>query len=92
MLEKEIQDLIRRDSLVNLGDLEADIWRREAEISDSQKASRTLAAFQAVVVIFAIFTSAAFGSSMAKSSLLPHASILNPGASLAPSVLLFGGR
>lgn len=92
MLEKEIQDLIQRDSLVNLSDLEADIWRREAEISGSQKASRTLAAFQAVVVIFAIFTSATFGSSMARTFFLSHDSILNPGANLAPSVLLFGGR
>jgi hypothetical protein len=92
MLEKEVRDLIRRDSFVNLDGLEADIWSREAEIGSSQKSSRTLATFQAVVVVFAIFTSAAVGSSMAKTSLPSRANILNPGASLAPSVLLFGGQ
>jgi hypothetical protein len=93
MIEREIQDLVRRDGAINLQKLEADIWAREAEIQASRRARRTLASLQAVVVALAVVTSAALGTAMVRSApVTRQVSLLNPGASLAPSTLLFGGH
>jgi hypothetical protein len=93
MIESEIQDLARRDGAIDLQGLEADIWAREAEIRASRRAGRTLASLQAAVVALAVVTSAALGTAMVRNTpVARQANLLNPGASLAPSALLFGGH
>lgn len=92
MVEKDIEALTARDRM-DLGSLEADIWRREREVQASRRAGRTLASLQAVVVAVSAISSGAAGVVLATDRALAQpVSLFNPGADLAPSSLLFGKR
>lgn len=92
MVEKGIEALSARDH-PNLGSLEADIWQREREVRASQRAGRTLASLQAVVVALSVISSGAAGVALATDRAQAQpVSLFNPGADLAPSSLLFGRR
>lgn len=92
MVEKGIEALTARDR-ADLGSLEADIWEREREVRASQKAGRTLASLQALVVAVSVISSGAAGVALATDRAQAQpASLFNPGADLAPSSLLFGRR
>lgn len=93
MIEKDIQKLLDRDSAFDLRRLEADVWKREANVSATQRANRLLASWQAAVIVFAVFGSAAAGISTARSAASTHPSnLLASGEELAPSSLLFGAH
>lgn len=93
MIEKDIQKLVDRDSGFDLRRLEADVWKREVDVSAAQRAKRSLAFCQTVVMVFAVLGSAAAGISTARSAASTHPSnLLASGEELAPSSLLFGAH
>lgn len=89
MLENDISALGERDS-VNLDGLEADIWRRERQLSAFRAAGRFIASGQGFVLLLAVTLSAATGISAASTAAKPMAPLV--GNSLAPSTLLFGSH
>ncbi len=92
MIQREIEALEARER-VDLDALEADVWRRESQVRASQRAGRTLASMQAVVVALSVVSSAAAGVTIATNRAAAEpVSLFNPGADLAPSSLLFGKR
>ena len=91
MIDRDIQKLIDRDKGIDLGQFEADLWRREATTRAAQGANRRLASWQGLVIAFAVVSSAAAGVSTAMTAAQTRpANVLVPGESLAPSSLLFG--
>jgi hypothetical protein len=87
MLESEISALGERDT-VNLDGLEADIWRREHQLSTLRTAGRFTASGQGLILLLAVTLSAATGISAASKTVKPMAPLV--GNSLAPSTLLLG--
>lgn len=90
MIEREIEALSARDR-VELETLERDVWQRAGELASSRKMGRTLVSLQALVVALSVVSSAVAGITMA-SERARASGVLNPGANLAPSALLFGKR
>lgn len=87
MLENDISALNERDS-VNLDGLEADIWRREHQLSAFRAAGRFTVSGQGLILLLAVTLSAATGISAASTAATPLAPLV--GNSLAPSTLLLG--
>lgn len=85
MLESEISALNERDA-VNLDGLEADIWRRERQITALRAAGRFTASGQGFILLLAVMLSAATGMSAASKTVKPMAPLV--GNNLAPSTLL----
>lgn len=89
MLENDISALNERDS-VNLDELEADIWRRQRQLSALRTAGRFTVSGQGLILLLAVTLSAATGISAASKTAKPMASLM--GNSLAPSTLLLGSH
>lgn len=89
MLENDISALSERDS-VNLDGLEADIWRREHQLSALRAAGRFTASGQGFILLLAVTLSAATGISAASRTAMPMAPLA--GDNLAPSTLLLGSH
>ena len=91
MIDHDLQKLIQRDAVTDLGRLEADIWHREASVRVVEGASRRLASWQGVVMALAIVSTASIGVSAGMAAAYRHrAAQLTPVETLAPSSLLFG--
>jgi hypothetical protein len=91
MSEFDVQKLLRRDRRPDLGNLEADIWRREAWFAARARASRLLTAWQSALIACAVIASGTVGFTLTVRALhdqSPHIAI--PGEQFAPSALLFG--
>lgn len=92
MLDQDFEKLTARDRR-ELPTLEADVWRREGELSAARKQGRRLASLQALVVVVAIVSSATAGVTLASERAEARSiSPFNAGMALAPSSLLFGNR
>src|SRR6266851_6877763 len=61
MSEFDVQKLLRRDRRPDLGNLEADIWRREAWFAARARASRLLTAWQSALIACAVIASGTVG-------------------------------
>jgi hypothetical protein len=93
MTDQIVQRLLRRDLRPDLGNLEADIWRREAWFAARARASRLLTAWQSALIACAVIASGTVGFALTARALhdqLPHIAI--PGEQFAPSALLFGAH
>lgn len=92
MIDDDIRALVARDEGSDLRSLEANIWRRERSLLMRQRATRQVAAWQGVVMAFAIAGSASAGFALTRHA-DPHQARLGiPGEQLAPSTLLFGAH
>jgi hypothetical protein len=91
MIDDAIQKLIDRDSTIDLRELEAAVWQRDAHVRAIRGANRKLASWQGFVLVFAILSSATAGATMAMNAPYARSNIAAlPGETLAPSSLLFG--
>jgi hypothetical protein len=93
MSEFDVQKLLRRDRRPDLGNLEADIWRREAWFVARARASRLLTAWQSALIACAVIASGTVGFTLTVRAIhdqSPHMAI--PGEQFAPSALLFGAH
>jgi hypothetical protein len=91
MIDQHVQRLLRRDQRPDLGNLEVDIWRREAWFAARARASRLLTAWQSALIACAVIASGTVGFTLTVRALhdqSPHIAI--PGEQFAPSALLFG--
>ena len=91
MTDQLVQRLLRRDLRPDLGNLEADIWRREARFAARARASRVLTAWQGALIACAAIASGTVGFALTERALhdqSPHIAV--PGERFAPSALLFG--
>lgn len=92
MFDHDIEKLTARDQR-DLLTLEADVWRRESELSAAQTQGRRLASLQALVVAVAVISSATAGITLAGEQAQARSiSPFNAGMALAPSYLLFGNH
>jgi hypothetical protein len=93
MIEDDIDALMKRDALVSLQALEADVWRQEAVAVATMRASHRIASWQAAILVAAVMSSAAVGILTAtRSDSGPRPHLLAAAESLAPSNRLFGGQ
>jgi len=93
MIDDAIQKLVDRDSKIDLRELEAAVWQRDASVRAIRGANRILASWQAFVLVFAIFGSATAGAAMAMdASYIRSNTVVLLGETRAPSSLLFGGQ
>ena len=93
MIDKDLKELIARDSRFRLDRLELDIWQRTAARHTAVRTSKVLASWQAAVVALAILGSATVGMTAATHVQTTNKSrLLGFGDELAPSTLLFGKR
>jgi hypothetical protein len=91
MIEQDVQKLLRRDQGSDLGNLEADVWRREAWFAARARASRLIAAWQSALIGCAIIASGTAGFALTVRALHDQTShVAIPGEQFAPSALLFG--
>jgi hypothetical protein len=91
MIEQDVQKLLRRDQGPDLGNLEADIWRREAWLAARARASRLIAAWQSALIACAVIASGTAGFALTVHALHDQsAHVAVPGEKFAPSALLFG--
>lgn len=91
MIDHDLQKLIQRDAVTDLGRLEADIWHREASVRVVEGASRRLASWQGFVMALAIVSTASIGVSAGMAAVnQQRVAPLTPVERFAPSTLLFG--
>jgi len=91
MIDQLVQRLLRRNQRSDLGNLEVDIWRREAWFAARARASRVLTAWQGALIACAAIASGTVGFTLTERAFhdqLPHIAV--PGEQFAPSALLFG--
>lgn len=89
MLEHDLDKLTARDA-ASLDGLEAAIWKREKRHLAARQAARTVASWQAAILILGVTGSGVFG--LAAATQLPHVNTLRGYSDSAPSVRLFGHR
>jgi hypothetical protein len=91
MDDQELRTLLAQEPDVLLDRLESDIW---AGVAAQRRARRTAAqatAWEAALLVVAVFASAAAGAAMATHAQAEsHPSMLAVGTNLAPSTLLLG--
>ena len=91
MIDDDIRQLDQRERDHSLSQLESDIWRGVAARARRREATRRITSFQGVIVVFALFGSAAAGLRIVQPVDTPSAvGVLASGIDLMPSSLLLG--